>query len=162
MQSTTTPSTSSSIKSPTSSRRSSKTPIYFSNHALSTKTGCAMNDEHADVVIVGAGAGGGVVARRLAEAGLHVVCLEQGEWPDRSLYPGATPEWELAAAKQWSSVPSVRNAAADYPIDLTQSDLGVVNFNGVGGGTILYAAQWPRMLPSDFLVRSTDGVADDW
>jgi choline dehydrogenase-like flavoprotein len=121
-----------------------------------------MNDDHADVVIVGAGAGGGVVARRLAEAGLDVVCLEQGEWPDRSNYPGATPEWELAAAKQWSSIPSVRNAAADYPIDLTDSDLGVVNFNGVGGGTILYAAQWPRMLPSDFVVRSTDGIADDW
>ena len=81
-----------------------------------------MNDDHADVVIVGAGAGGGVVARRLAEAGLDVVCLEQGEWPDRSNYPGATPEWELAAAKQWSSIPSVRNAAADYPIDLTDSE----------------------------------------
>jgi choline dehydrogenase-like flavoprotein len=124
--------------------------------------GEATVDDHADVVIIGAGAGGGVVARRLAEAGLSVVCLEQGEWPDRANYPGATPEWELAAAKQWSSVPSVRNAAADYPVDLTESDLGVVNFNGVGGGTILYAAQWPRMLPSDFLVRSTDGIADDW
>jgi choline dehydrogenase-like flavoprotein len=117
---------------------------------------------HADVLIVGAGAAGGVAARRLVEAGLTVVCLEQGDWPDRAGYPGATPEWELAAAKQWSSVPSIRDAVADYPIDLADSDLGVLNFNGVGGGTVLYAAQWPRLLPSDFVAHSTDGVADDW
>jgi choline dehydrogenase-like flavoprotein len=121
-----------------------------------------MPDDHADVLIVGAGASGGVAARRLADAGLAVVCLEQGDWPDRTAYPGATPEWELAAAKQWSGVPAVRRAQADYPVDLGDSDVGIVNFNGVGGGTILYAAQWPRMLPSDFCVRSVDGVADDW
>jgi choline dehydrogenase-like flavoprotein len=29
-------------------------------------------------------------------------------------------------------------------------------------GPVLYAAQWQRNLPSDFRVRSLDGVADDW
>src|SRR4051795_9539012 len=96
----------------------------------------------ADALVIGAGVSGAVVAKRLAEAGMSVVCLEQGDWPDRADYPGSTPEWELAAAKQWSSVPSIRDAAADYPIDLADSDLGVLNFNGVGGGTVLYAAQW--------------------
>ena len=33
---------------------------------------------------------------------------------------------------------------------------------GVGGGTVLYAAHFPRFHPSDFRVRSCDGVADDW
>ena len=38
----------------------------------------------------------------------------------------------------------------------------VANFNGVGGGTIIYTAHFPRMHPSDFRVRTLDGVADDW
>ena len=37
-----------------------------------------------------------------------------------------------------------------------------VMFNAVGGSTIYYGAEWPRLLPSDFRVRSLDGVADDW
>ena len=43
-----------------------------------------MSSERADVLIIGAGASGGVVGRRLAEAGFKVVCLEQGQWPDRA------------------------------------------------------------------------------
>ena len=35
-------------------------------------------------------------------------------------------------------------------------------FNGVGGSMVLYAGDWPRMPPSDFRVRTLDGVADDW
>ena len=35
-------------------------------------------------------------------------------------------------------------------------------YNAVGGSTIIFAGAWPRALPSDFRVRSLDGVADDW
>jgi choline dehydrogenase-like flavoprotein len=35
-------------------------------------------------------------------------------------------------------------------------------WNAVGGSTITYAAHFPRMHPSDFRVRTLDGVADDW
>ena len=35
-------------------------------------------------------------------------------------------------------------------------------FNAVGGSTILYAGHFPRLHPSDFRVRTLDGVADDW
>src|ERR1700723_259335 len=38
----------------------------------------------------------------------------------------------------------------------------IANFNGVGGGTIMYTAHFPRMHPSDFRVKALDGVADDW
>ena len=38
--------------------------------------------EKVDAVVVGAGAGGGIVAKQLASAGLKCVILERGQWPD--------------------------------------------------------------------------------
>jgi choline dehydrogenase-like flavoprotein len=35
-------------------------------------------------------------------------------------------------------------------------------YSAVGGSSLFYGAEWPRLLPSDFRVRSLDGVADDW
>ena len=119
-------------------------------------------DESCDVLILGAGAAGAVAASRLAAAGFDVICLERGSWTDPASYPGDRPDWELLASRRWSSSPTVRRNRIDYPIDTTDSDLGILDFKGVGGGTILYNAQWPRMMPDDFRVRSVDGVADDW
>ena len=121
-----------------------------------------MSSERADVLVVGAGASGGVVGKRLAEAGFAVVCLEQGEWPDRADYPGPKPDWELQALRRWSADPTVRRDPADYPVNADESDMVPLMFNGVGGSMILYAGDWPRMPPSDFRVRTLDGVADDW
>ena len=119
-------------------------------------------DAPADVLIIGAGASGGIAARALQAANLSVVTLEQGQWQDRADYRGAAWDWELAFGKQWSPITMVRMGAADYPIDLTQSDMGVLTFNGVGGSTILFNAIWPRFLPSYFQTRTRFGIADDW
>ena len=53
-------------------------------------------------------------------------------------------------------------AAEDYPVNDDNSPIKVVNFNGVGGSTVMYTAHFPRLHPSDFRVRTLDGVADDW
>lgn len=121
-----------------------------------------MSAARADVLVIGAGAAGGVVALRLAEAGFRVVCLEQGDWPVRDEYPGSKPDWELQVMKQWSADPNVRGRPADYPVNADGSDIVPLMWNGVGGSMILYAGDWPRLTPSDFRVRSLDGVADDW
>lgn len=118
-------------------------------------------DSRADVVIVGAGPVGAVVAARLVEAGLDVLCLEQGDWPDDRAR-GATGSWELAGRGPASFSANRRQGAGDYPIDDSDSDLDVLSWNGVGGGSVLWGAQWERFLPSDFRVNTLDGVADDW
>ena len=117
--------------------------------------------EPADVLIIGAGASGGVVAKRLAEEGYRVVCLEQGEWHRPDEYPGVRDDWELASRKQWATSPNIRGLPEDYPI-VEDSPVSPLMFNAVGGSMILYAGAWPRALPSDFRVRSLDGIADDW
>jgi choline dehydrogenase-like flavoprotein len=122
-----------------------------------------MTNERADVLVIGAGPSGAVAAKRLAEAGMKVVCLEQGEWPDRTRFPGDKIDYELTTLKQWSLDPNVRGLPQDYPIDLTESDLlGIGNFNAVGGSATLYGGIWPRMTPSNFRSRSLHGYGEDW
>jgi choline dehydrogenase-like flavoprotein len=116
----------------------------------------------ADVLVIGAGASGSVAVKELAENGFSVVCLEQGDWTPPDLFTGDKPEWELTRQKQWHPNPNVRGNAADYPVDTSDSDVNPLMYAAVGGSTILYAAHWCRFLPSDFRVRSMDGIADDW
>jgi len=119
-------------------------------------------DRTPDVLVVGAGASGAVASKRLAEEGFDVVCLEQGGWPDYSRARAPYADFELTSGRDWSWDPNIRQAPADYPVDDTESDITALMWNGVGGGTVVYAAHWQRNLPSDFRVRTLDGVADDW
>ncbi len=116
----------------------------------------------ADVLVVGAGASGSVLTRRLAEAGVDVVCLEQGDWVQSHTFPGEAPEWDVLHQSRWATNPNTRRLPADYPINTDDAEIHPLMFSAVGGGTIHFAANWPRMTPSDFCVRSLDGVADDW
>jgi choline dehydrogenase-like flavoprotein len=115
-----------------------------------------------DVLIIGAGPTGAVAAKRFVEAGMRVVVLEQGDWPDYSKARANHPDFELTMGRYWSGNPNRRQAPADYPIDDSDSDIAAVLYNAVGGGTVIYAAHWQRNMPSDFRVRTLDGVGDDW
>jgi len=106
-----------------------------------------------DFVIVGCGAGGGVLAQRLARYGFSVVVLEAGPWHDTeddmvSDEAGSGPLF-------WNDL---RITGGTEPLELGANNSG----RGVGGGTIHYAAFCPQLHPSDFRVRGLDGVAADW
>lgn len=115
-----------------------------------------------DVVIVGAGPSGSVAALRLAQAGLSVVALDQGKWPDYEAYPGRRPEWELVGQKKFHPNPNVRDSEVDYPVDASESAINPLMFSGVGGSATLYGGLWMHLLPSDYRTRTLDGVGDDW
>jgi choline dehydrogenase-like flavoprotein len=118
--------------------------------------------ETADALIVGAGPTGAVAAKRLAEAGMRVVVLEQGEWPDYSKARAGHADYEITAGRDWAANPNRRMAPSDYPIDDSDSDIAAVMYNAVGGSSVIFAAHWQRNMPSDFRVRTLDGVGDDW
>src|SRR6185312_12976539 len=115
-----------------------------------------------DVLIIGSGASGAAVAWSLAETRMRILCLEQGDWVKPTDYPTNGRDWEARLFGDFSINPNRRARETDYPINNGTSPIHVVNFNGVGGSTIMYTAHYPRLHPSDFRVKSLDGVADDW
>ena len=115
-----------------------------------------------DVLIIGSGASGAAVAWSLAETKMRILCLEQGDWMKPTEFPTNFRDWEARRFTDFAISPNHRHRETDYPINDANSPMKIANFNGVGGGTILYTAHFPRMHPSDFRVRSLDGVADDW
>jgi len=119
-------------------------------------------NEPVDVLIIGAGASGAAVAWSLAETRMRIVCLEQGDWMNPSDYPTTGLDWEARAMGDYSFSPNRRRASADYPVNDDDSPIKIANFNGVGGGTVLYAGHYPRFHPSDFRVKTLDGVGEDW
>ena len=119
--------------------------------------------EPVDVLIIGAGASGAAVAWSLAETRMKILCLEQGDWMNPSELPQHRPRLGSATAERLRTpIPTAARAPPTIRSTTTNSPIQVVNFNGVGGGTILYAGHFPRFHPSDFRVRTLDGVADDW
>ncbi len=111
-----------------------------------------MKDE-VDVLIVGAGAAGGVLSKELAEAGFRVVVLEAGpHWvPERDFVSD-----EKGAQQIYWTDPRI--TAGKDPLELGANVTG----KGVGGSTVHFSMVALRMHESDFMVHSRDGVAEDW
>jgi len=115
-----------------------------------------------DVLVIGAGAAGAAFAWSLSEAGIEVMCLEQGGWVDPAAYPSADDDWQLSRLSHMSPDPNVRGLSQDYPVNDADSPISPLMYNSVGGSTIHWSAHFPRFRPSDFRVGSLDGVADDF
>lgn len=123
-----------------------------------------MADKRADVVVIGSGAAGAAVTWRLAELGAKVVCLEQGDWVKPEDYPSARRDYEIQLRRgPFNYSPNIRQRPEDYPVATEGLRPGeIMMFNAVGGSTIHWHGHFPRFHPSDFRVKSLDGVADDW
>lgn len=115
--------------------------------------------ENPDVVVIGSGAGGGVIAKELGEAGLRVVVLEVGKrYRPYDDYPTHKIDFEVSAADAFGT----DDARRDRYTTPRNKPFYYGRVKGVGGSTLAYHAMNPRFHESDFRVRSEDGVADDW
>jgi choline dehydrogenase-like flavoprotein len=97
----------------------------------------------ADVVVVGSGAGGAVVARELARAGQKVVVLEEGAHVPREAYAAMPPSTALRTLAREAGL-GVAFGLGDTPI------LGVMAGKCVGGSSVLTGGVCFR-IPDDVL-----------
>ena len=130
--------------------------------------------KHVNAVIVGAGAGGGVVAKELAAAGLSVVLLERGRWYSAAdcrkddLFNQRTQVLGAKFGPDEERDPRVLVDENGRESVVRPSDGGYSNNAAcVGGGTFSYGAMAWRFMEKDFHMRSTYGAVegstlDDW
>jgi choline dehydrogenase-like flavoprotein len=123
------------------------------NHRL-RRDMCRFDDaDEVDAVVVGCGAGGGVVLQRLARAGWRVVGFDAGPFwdPDTDWVSDEAGSHHL----YWTDP---RVISGTDPVPLGSNNSG----RGVGGSMVHFAGYTPRLHPSDFRTLSRDGVGADW
>lgn len=126
-----------------------------------------MADVSTDVVVVGAGVAGALVAARLAAAGAKVALLDAGPRVDRAQ---AVARFVNAPVKT-PECPYPPSAEADHPLSINvhhyYRQAGPDAFKStylkvVGGTTWHWLGTCLRFLPSDFRLRSLYGKGVDW
>ncbi|MBI5685066.1 MAG: GMC family oxidoreductase [Verrucomicrobia bacterium] len=127
-----------------------------------------------NAVVVGAGAGGGVVAKELSEAGLSVALLERGGWTtfeqhghDELISQRVTILGNAFGPDDERHRRVVSAGAGKWRTVLPSEGGYGNNAACVGSGTVSYGAMAWRFMEKDFRMRSTYGAVagstlEDW
>ena len=110
-------------------------------------------DKHVEVLIIGSGAGGGTLARCLAEAGREVLVLERGDW-----LPREPQNWDPEAVFQQG-----RYVSTDLWKDKHGKTFQPGSHYFVGGASKMYGAAHFRFRERDFEeMVHVDGLSPAW
>ncbi|MBV8070817.1 MAG: GMC family oxidoreductase [Acidobacteriaceae bacterium] len=114
-----------------------------------------------DVVIVGLGWTGSILAHELSAAGLEVVAIERGPWRDTATdFPPSYSADELRYVHRNDLVLRPDQETITFRHNCNEQALPIRSFggflpgNGVGGAGLHWNGQTFRFLPSDFRIRS--------
>ena len=140
-----------------------------------------MADPHYDVVIIGAGAGGGSCAWALTKKKARVLVLEAGPRYDPFKdYKIATPDWEKGfpykpgsqgkytfgamqpLASRWDHLRSWNHISGRLNPGMLRVANGYQHVRGVGGSSLHFTGEAHRLNPLSMNMRTRFGVAADW
>lgn len=130
-----------------------------------------MGNKQYTAIVVGAGAGGGIVAKELASNNIKVTLFERGDWPsydkhfNDELISQRVQDLGASFGPDGKKNPRVlissdgKQRVADYAVNHVAAC--------VGSGTVSYGAMAWRFTPEDFKMKSTYGpvegsTLDDW
>jgi choline dehydrogenase-like flavoprotein len=109
--------------------------------------------DSADVVIIGSGAGGGTMARALADTGASILLLERGDF-----LPEEPENWDPAAV--WKHL---RYRTTERWLEEGNAEFRPYTHYCVGGNTKFWGAVLYRLRREDFgAVEHVDGVSPPW
>ena len=137
--------------------------------------------EDYDVVVVGAGAGGGACAYALVKAGVKVCLVDAGPEYDTSDYLLHRDDWEVEIFPEKQTSRDRQTFAPLQALEEKHRELGSWNhiqgaFNpgshrladayhhvqGIGGSTLHYTGEAHRLNPLSMTMQTRFGVAADW
>ena len=135
-----------------------------------------------DIVIVGAGPGGGACAWALSSYGYRVLVLEAGpaydpdtdylldkpEWeqsrfPDRAQYKGRYSYGTMQKLEsRWDKLRSWNHIHGRFNKTDRRAVFGYHHMRGIGGSTLVFSGEAHRFHPDSMKMKSRFGVAADW
>lgn len=133
-----------------------------------------MKNKHVNAIVIGAGAGGGAVAKELSFAGLSVVLFERGGWAKYDdVYDDELHSQRIRALGQAYGPDDARHCRVIENKDgstkiIRPSDGGFSEVAAcVGSGTVSYGAMAWRFMEEDFKLKSIYGAVEgsslsDW
>ncbi len=149
------------IGHPTPLSISAETPPRYFQRVIEPESLDAVTEVHAEVAVVGTGAGGAAVAAALAEKGVAVAILEEGRYRRRHDFTG-TPAQRMASLWRYAGM----NFALGSPVLLPVGRM-VGGTTAINSGTCFTTPdqvlqQWRTELgfPSDFAPSSYHGYSD--
>ena len=112
-----------------------------------------MSYEHYDVIIIGSGAGGGTMARALADSGARILVVERGDF-----VPREAENWDPSAV--WKDL---RYRTRERWLDEHGQEFLPYTHYGVGGNTKFWGSVLYRLRREDFqAVPHVDGTSPAW